>query len=251
MPRYPTPEDTDWSAWLRRLGTSMRDLRESLGLSQEEVASRAGLSQGSVSRFENGRNTHIGALVVLKLGAALVRQCDGPREPLLREAMTGVLDDFVRLSGGPCGDRDVPATNGTATNGCVDSRNLFSREGETWTVTHEGSIRPLRDNKGMRYIAHLLRNAGHDVHVLDLVSDGAVHRDACNHDGGCAAPTPHRITERARLSVTRAIRRAVFRIASVQPALGRHLHAAIRTGTHCAYWPDAQQPIAWEVAETD
>ena len=234
----------------------MRDLRESLGLSQEEVASRAGLSQGSVSRFENGRNTHIGALVVLKLGAALVRQCDGPREPLLREALAGVLDDFIRLSGGPCGDRDVPATNGSATNaaganGCVDSRNLFSREGETWTVTHEGSIRPLRDNTGMRYIAHLLRNAGHDVHVLDLVTDGAVHRDACNHNGGCAAPTPHRITERARLSVTRAIRRAVFRIASVQPALGRHLHAAIRTGTHCAYWPDAQQPIAWEVAETD
>src|SRR4030095_324823 len=70
-PRYSTTEDEDWCAWLRKLGESMRELRESLGLSQEELASRAGLSQGSVSRFENGRNSHIGALVILKLGAAL------------------------------------------------------------------------------------------------------------------------------------------------------------------------------------
>ena len=246
MPRYPTPEDTDWSSWLRRLGTSMRDLRESLGLSQEEVASRAGLSQGSVSRFENGRNSHIGALVILKLGAALARQCHGPREHLLLDAMKGVLDEFGRLSGPALTLVDGSASpNGGSAHRLVptpgDGRNLFLREGETWTIGHQGAVRPLRDNKGMRYIAYLLRNPGRDVHAIQLLEGG--------DDVLPEAPHPA-VTERARLSVTRAIRRALFRIAAVQPLLGRHLHTTIRTGTRCSYAP-GQPPIDWEVAETD
>jgi hypothetical protein len=43
--------------------------------------------------------------------------------------------------------------------------------------------------------------------------------------------------ERARLNVTRAIRSAVARIGKNAPAAGDHLHAAIRTGTHCSYQP--------------
>jgi DNA-binding XRE family transcriptional regulator len=88
-----------WGAWLRRLGESMRELRRSLDLSQEELASRAGLSQGSLSRFENGCNGNIGALVILKLGAALARECHGPREFLLSDAIKGVVAEFVRLGG--------------------------------------------------------------------------------------------------------------------------------------------------------
>jgi len=230
----------------------MRELRESLGLSQEELASRAGLSQGSVSRFENGRNSHIGALVILKLGAALARQCHGPREHLLLDVMKGVLEDFGRLSGPAL--TAATLLDGAAVDGAsaprpaaarlatlADGRNLFLREGETWTIGHHGAVRPLRDNKGMRYIAYLLRNPGRDVHAIQLL-EGA---------DDAAPEAPHRTaTERARLSVTRAIRRALFRIAAVQPVLGRHLHTTIRTGTRCSYAP-GQPPIAWEVAESD
>ena len=229
----------------------MRELRESLGLSQEELASRAGLSQGSVSRFENGRNSHIGALVILKLGAALARQCQGPREHLLLDAMKGVLEEFGRLSGPALTAATIP--DGTAADGAsaprpaaarhttlAAGRNLFLREGETWTIGHQGAVRPLRDNKGMRYIAHLLRNPGQDVLALTLLEGDHERPDA-------AHPAA---TERARLSVTRAIRRALFRIAAVQPVLGRHLHTTIRTGTRCSYAP-GQPPVAWEVTETD
>ena len=52
-------------------------------------------------------------------------------------------------------------------------------------------------------------------------------------------------TERARVSVTRAIRGAIDRLASESPALGRHLEATIRTGTYCSYTPDPRAPIAW------
>jgi hypothetical protein len=53
--------------------------------------------------------------------------------------------------------------------------------------------------------------------------------------------------ERARLSVTRAIRSALTRIAEQSPALGRHFEATIRTGTFCSYNPDPRVPISWEV----
>jgi hypothetical protein len=44
--------------------------------------------------------------------------------------------------------------------------------------------------------------------------------------------------ERARITVQRRIRQAIKKIAFHDPDLGRHLDAAIRTGTFCAYDPE-------------
>ena len=52
-------------------------------------------------------------------------------------------------------------------------------------------------------------------------------------------------TERARVSVTRAIRSAIDRLSAESPALGSHLEATIRTGTYCSYTPDPRAPITW------
>jgi hypothetical protein len=41
--------------------------------------------------------------------------------------------------------------------------------------------------------------------------------------------------ERARLSVTRAIRGAIKRVGALDPALGERLDAAVRTGTFCSF----------------
>ena len=51
--------------------------------------------------------------------------------------------------------------------------------------------------------------------------------------------------ERARLSVTRAVRAAMARIGEASPSLGRHLESTIRTGTYCSYNPDPRLPISW------
>jgi hypothetical protein len=51
--------------------------------------------------------------------------------------------------------------------------------------------------------------------------------------------------ERARTTVTARIRAAVRRIESVNPALGLHLRNSVRTGTWCAYVPEA--PVTWEL----
>jgi hypothetical protein len=52
-------------------------------------------------------------------------------------------------------------------------------------------------------------------------------------------------SERARASVTRAIRQAMARIAEHHPQLGEHLRRTIRTGTYCGYHPDPRSPAGW------
>ena len=52
--------------------------------------------------------------------------------------------------------------------------------------------------------------------------------------------------ERARVTVTRAIRYALARLAEHHPRVADHLDRTVRTGTYCAYEPDPRAPIAWE-----
>jgi len=51
--------------------------------------------------------------------------------------------------------------------------------------------------------------------------------------------------ERARQSVTKAIKGAISRVSEQSPTLGAHLGTTVRTGTFCSYTPDPRAPIAW------
>src|SRR5260221_75165 len=55
------------------------------------------------------------------------------------------------------------------------------------------------------------------------------------------------VSERARASVTKAVREAMARIREHNAPLGEHLERAIRTGTYCAYLPDARLPVNWHL----
>lgn len=64
------------AAWRQRLtefGAEGRRLRKRLGLSQEDVARTAGVSQGAVSRFEQGRGVAIPFVGLLKIHLVLAR----------------------------------------------------------------------------------------------------------------------------------------------------------------------------------
>lgn len=52
-------------------------------------------------------------------------------------------------------------------------------------------------------------------------------------------------SERARASVTRALRQALVRIRAHDPLLGQHLDQFVSTGTYCAYKPDPRAPVDW------
>ena len=53
-------------------------------------------------------------------------------------------------------------------------------------------------------------------------------------------------SERARVSVTRALRHGIARLGEHHPELGEHLDQTIRTGTYCAYVPDPRARAAWK-----
>jgi hypothetical protein len=54
-------------------------------------------------------------------------------------------------------------------------------------------------------------------------------------------------TERARVSVTKAIRATIKRIAEHDPILARELETTVRTGTFCMHEPDPRHPLEWHV----
>lgn len=53
--------------------------------------------------------------------------------------------------------------------------------------------------------------------------------------------------ERARQSVTKALRASIRRIAELDPRLGTYLEVTIRTGTACRFEPDLREPVEWRV----
>jgi hypothetical protein len=76
-------------------------------------------------------------------------------------------------SGAPNGDgaglNSAPPGKATADSGSQHHAAVFRKQGEYWAVGSNGSLQHLRNTKGLHYVAYLLRNAGQEVHVLDLV----------------------------------------------------------------------------------
>jgi ElaB/YqjD/DUF883 family membrane-anchored ribosome-binding protein len=62
---------------------------------------------------------------------------------------------------------------------------------------------------------------------------------------GGRARTKGSSAERARSTVTQRVRATIRRLDDVHPRLGRHLRAAIRTGSFCAYEPE--EPTRWQL----
>src|SRR5438445_10153434 len=91
-------EAVDWREWMRGLGRQERRVREFLGLSQEQLARLAGVSQGAVSRLEAGRGLATPMLVVLKINLALRRALRDVDPSLLNDDLRRVLQIEERIS---------------------------------------------------------------------------------------------------------------------------------------------------------
>ena len=109
------------------------------------------------------------------------------------------------------------------------------QEGEYWTIVYDGMLFRLRDAKGLRYLAHLLRHPGEQVRCDTLVSAAG---------GGSTAAVTTR--ERTRVAVTKRIKATLVKIATVHPALAQHLTTRIRTGYVCVYVGDADRLVSWQ-----
>jgi tetratricopeptide (TPR) repeat protein len=160
------------------------------------------------------------------------------------------------------------------------------REHDVWTLDYEGRSVCLHDAKGLNHLAALLASPRTLIPAVVLAAPGAgrapppadlatrrarfeelreelaearafndpervrwasseLEALARELSGGAAAKGP--LAERARVNVTRAIRATLRRIAEHEPELGRLLQSSIRTGSACAYQPDPEAPLRWEI----
>lgn len=91
LAQSPDDEQPGWQEWMRQLGRQLRRTRELIGLSQEQLARLAGVSQAAVSRLEGGRGLATPLLVVLKIALAVageLRKLDPTTlDPHLRRAV--------------------------------------------------------------------------------------------------------------------------------------------------------------------
>jgi tetratricopeptide (TPR) repeat protein len=156
------------------------------------------------------------------------------------------------------------------------------REDDLWLLVYDGRSVRLQDAKGLRHLAALLARPGTPIAAVTLAAAGragapdaeaqrervAELRDELSearafNDPERAARASAQLEalaaelaageledvprERARLNVTRAIRAAVRRIAEHEPELGHRLQRTIRTGTSCAYRPETDPPLHWDI----
>jgi transcriptional regulator with XRE-family HTH domain len=67
-------DEVMWRPWMHDLGQQIRRLRRLLGLSQQDLADLAKVSQGAVSRLETARGLATPLLIVVKINLALVTE---------------------------------------------------------------------------------------------------------------------------------------------------------------------------------
>jgi transcriptional regulator with XRE-family HTH domain len=72
--RLRPTESAAWRAWLRHFGTVVRGMRELLGLTQEQFAKVAHVSQGAVSRLERGSALSTPLIIAVKIRVALAAE---------------------------------------------------------------------------------------------------------------------------------------------------------------------------------
>src|SRR5438552_1641507 len=102
-----------------------------------------------------------------------------------------------------------------ADEGLERGQALFRKEGEYWTIALDQHLVRLRDAKGLRYIAALLRRPRTRIHSADLTGHNPMPRPEAisseRLDESAQRATPS--AERERLKVTQRIKATLRKIA--------------------------------------
>lgn len=80
--------EREWKDFTKAFGETIRELRELLGLSQQELANQALISQGAVSRVESGDHPGLPLVTVMKLLAAFSANIPSIADALRPEVKT-------------------------------------------------------------------------------------------------------------------------------------------------------------------
>ncbi len=135
---------------------------------------------------------------------------------------------------------EQPAESSLRLNGLGDAGELLDLEAKNAYKRRLGELREeLEEATELRDLNRAER-AREEIEALAKELSRAVGRGGRDRHAGSDQ-------ERARLSVSRAIKTAIGQITDKHPALGRYLGDTIRTGLFCVYQPDPRQPMSWNL----
>jgi hypothetical protein len=104
----------------------------------------------------NINQTNIGITSTSEINTKAVKESGSISDRLLENSEVGLFEEKSEAQS-------------TVTTSMAEE-NIFRNEGDFWKIIYRGErIRPLKDAKGLRYLAILLQNPEHSFHVLDLV----------------------------------------------------------------------------------
>jgi tetratricopeptide (TPR) repeat protein len=126
--------------------------RARVQLAEGDVAEAEGSSSESARLWHEIGAPYEGALARMVLAEALKANGHDEQADLELRAARTTLDQIEPAAG---------ASAGT---------NVIRRDGDYWSVVFEGRAIHVKDLQGVRYLAQLLVNPGHEFHVLDLVA---------------------------------------------------------------------------------
>ena len=91
-PTIPSQPKPDWAKFIRDSGQRIRKAREFLGLSQDQLARLADVSQGAVSRVEAGRGMATPLLTFVKLNRVMAQALRRLEPELLTDQARAMLE---------------------------------------------------------------------------------------------------------------------------------------------------------------
>jgi hypothetical protein len=252
----------DWAEMLvRRDGPGDRDRAAELLAGAAHAASQLGMTallERTAALGERGRDTRPGPYSS-KATRSVFRR-DGEYWSIAHERDAFRLKDskglryLARLLMEP--GREFLALDLVAGERKAEGAAGIAEPGLTPSLEHTGEILDTRAKAEYRRRLDELENELEEARAfgdLQRAERAKVERDFLVRElagaiglGGRDRPTGSP-SERARVSVTRAIRSALARIREHSSALGDHLERTVRTGTYCSYTPDPRAPIEWRV----
>jgi hypothetical protein len=148
--------------------------------------------------------------------------------------------DLVRLEQGSCDalprkEAGNHEDHDGSARGFGDAGELLDSQAKRAYRQRLATLRDELDEAGDPELVARLR-AEMDMIAHELA--GAMGLGGRDVKAACAA-------ERARLNVTNRIKAAISKIATHDPALGRHFDSCVRTGTFCSYRPEPDATFAW------
>jgi len=135
--------------------------------------------------------------------------------------------------------------------------NSFAKTGDLWTVTYDGMTVHLKDSKGVRYIAFLLKNPGKPflaTHLVMHVHGGLgepderyseMSIDELREEGLDSIGISEQDVEHHRSSVAHAIAVVLRKPKEDHTVLYEHLKSSLKLGKYVSYEPSSS--VVWDI----